>query len=67
MGESTTMRTEPNKSAIDLAVKALREKERQQKYDHTIIVNRLPSSSIVAYKPKEDHKPVRDVFNLVFC
>lgn len=31
LGDSTTVRTEPNKSAIDLAVKALKEKERQQK------------------------------------
>ncbi|KNB42821.1 hypothetical protein JH06_4788 [Blastocystis sp. subtype 4] len=41
-------RTEPNKSAIDLAVKALKEKERQK--------GPMPSSSIVAYKPQEEKK-----------
>lgn len=47
LSESSGIRTEPNKSAIDLAVKALKEKERQQK---------PATSSIVPYKPKEDHK-----------
>lgn len=52
LSESSGMRTEPNKSAIDLAVKALKEKERQQK---------PATSSIVPYKPKEDHKSKHDV------
>ena len=39
-------RTEPTKSTIDLAVKSIKEKERQQK----------SNTGIVVYKPREEHK-----------
>ena len=62
LSEATTTRAEPNKSAIDLAVKALRDKERQHKWVYSFSVIRRPeSSSVVAYKPKEEHKKIHDV------
>lgn len=62
MSDTTATRTEPNKSAIDLAVKALKEKERQHKLSLSFPVMARPAtSSIVAYKPKEEHKTVHDV------
>ena len=62
LSETTATRTEPNKSAIDLAVKALKEKERQHKSEWSRFITARPTtSSIVAYKPKEEHKTVHDV------
>ena len=63
LSENNGIRSEPNKSAIDLAVKALKEKEHVQKSFFTLIlINRPTSSSIVAYKPKEQKKAISDVF-----
>ena len=63
LSENNGIRSEPNKSAIDLAVKALKEKERAQKsFFILILINRHTSSSIVAYKPKEQKKVISDVF-----
>ena len=67
LSDKNATRSEPNKSAIDLAVKALKEKERSQKsYLITTIMNRPASSSIVAYHPKEQKKAVADVFFMYF-